>query len=404
VADRRLVVRLSVMMLLEFVVFGAWFATLGLVLVSQGLGAIVGRAYFLSATAAILSPLLLGAIGDRFLAPRTVLCLAHLFGAAIMVAVPSAVQSGNTLLTLSLIFAYMLAFQPTLGLVNSIALAQMGENQHRFPYVRVFGPLGWVVAGLSVGALGLSASTGIFYFAAASGCALGFYALTLPSGRPLAAGARFAIGDLIGIRALVLFRDRRFSVLMICTLLTSISLGVYNTFASPYLSALGISNVAGVLALGQISEVVFIVTIPFVLVRIGMKWSLLLGMAMWGVRFILFIAAANGQTPMAVIGVALHGICNDYFIVIAAMFIAQITPPHLAAQAQGWLILMISGFGAAIGSAVSGSIYAAQIATRPELGATAWTPLWLVPIGLAVLTTLLWALFFPPLSERESVR
>jgi nucleoside transporter len=392
------------MMLLEFVVFGAWFATLGLVLAKQGLSAIIGPSYFLSAIAAILSPLLLGAVGDRYLAPRTVLCLAHLVGAAIMAAVPSAVQSGNALLTLALIFAYMLAFQPTLGLVNSIALAQLGENQRRFPYVRVFGPLGWVVAGLSVGALGLSASTGIFYFAAASGFVLGLYALTLPCSRPAAAGARFAIGDLIGIRALVLFRDRRFAVLMVCTLLTSISLGVYNTFASPYLSALGISNVAGVLALGQLSEVLFIVTIPLVLARIGMKWSLLLGMAMWGVRFILFIAAANGHTPLAIVGVALHGICNDYFIVIAAMFIARITPPALAAQAQGWLILMISGFGAAIGSAVSGSIYGAQVATRPELGAAAWTPLWLVPIGLAALTALLWVLYFPSLSERNSVR
>jgi nucleoside transporter len=403
-ANRGLVTRLSIMMLLEFIVFGAWFATLGLVLAKNGLVAIIGHAYLLSAVAAILSPLLLGAIGDRYLAPRTVLSLAHLVGAGVMVAVPAAVQSGNASLTLILIFTHMLAFQPTLGLVNSIALAQLDENQNRFPFVRVFGPIGWVVAGVSVGALGLSASTGIFYFAAASGLILALYALSLPHSPPPAVGGRFSFGDLVGIKALVLFRDRRFTVLMICALLTSVSLGIYNSFASPYLSALGITNVAGVLALGQLSEVLFIVTIPWVLARIDMKWALLLGMAMWGIRFLLFVGAANGPMELAIVGVALHGICNDFFIVIAAMFIARIAPADLAAQAQGWLILMISGFGAAIGSIISGGIYAAKIATRPELGAAAWIPLWLVPVGLAGLTGLLWILLFRPLPEETSAR
>lgn len=401
-ADRALAMRLSAMMLLEFVIFGAWFATLGLVLATHGADSIIGQAYFLSAVAAIISPLFMGAIGDRYLAPRNLLCVLHGLGAVVIAGLPAAIASGNHALTLSLIFLHMLFFQPTLGLVNSISLAELGSQQRIFPYVRVFGPLGWVLAGLIVGGLGLSASTGVFYVAAATGMALAFYALTLPYSPPPSAGARFSLGDIIGFNAFVLFKDRRFAVLMACTLLTSISLGVYNTFASPFLGALGIENVAGVLALGQTSEVLFIVTIPWVLARIGMKWALLLGMGMWGVRFLLFILAAHGTSEAAVVGVALHGICNDYFIVIGAMFIARIAAPELAAQAQSWLILMISGFGAAIGSAASGAIYGARVAPHAAEGTMAWTTLWLLPVGLAVVTCLLWMGLFPRGDHEEN--
>ncbi|MBC2666691.1 MFS transporter [Novosphingobium flavum] len=400
--ERLMAVRLSAMMLVEFIVFGSWFATLGLVLATHGGESIIGKAYLLSAVAAIVSPLFMGAIGDRYLAPRNLMALLHAVGAVAIGAVPAALQAGEFGLTLGLIFLHMTFFQPTLGLVNSIALTQLDRHQRLFPYVRVFGPLGWVVAGLCVGGLGLSASTGVFYIAAGSAALLAVYSLTLPYSPPPSAGAHISLGDLVGVRALVLFRDRRFAVLMACTLLTSISLGFYNTFASPYIAALGISNVAGVLALGQISEVAFIVTIPWVLVRIGMKRALLLGMGMWGVRFALFILAAQGMPAMAVVGVALHGICNDYFIVIAAMFIARLATPELAAQAQGWLILMISGFGAAIGSALSGSIYGAFVAGDPAHGVAGWTPLWLLPMGLALLTSVIWTLLFPPGEEQST--
>lgn len=392
--DRQVFVRLCAMMLLEFVVFGAWFATLGLVLSTAGLPQIIGPAYSLSAVAAILSPLLLGALGDRFINAEKVLALAHLAGASAMFALPFSVGGRHHVLTLALVFVHMLAFMPTLGLVNSIALRCLGPQVMRFPYIRVFGPLGWVVAGLLVGGLGFSASVNVFYVAGTAGLALFAYALTLPANPPLRRDRRLNFGDLIGRDALVLFRDRNFSVLILCALLTSVSLGIYNTFTSPFLGVLGIGNVAGVLAIGQISEVAFIVTIPFVLRTIGMKWALLGGMTMWGVRFTLFALATEDHTWAAILGVALHGICNDFFIVVAAMFIDRIAPAHLAAQAQGWLIMVISGFGSLVGAWVSGAIFAATIAPFPEAGATAWVTLWLVPIAAALATALIWTAGF----------
>ncbi|WP_306209225.1 MFS transporter [Actinoplanes sp. RD1] len=384
--------RLTAMMLLEFVVFGSWFATLGLVLATNGLAGSIALAYSLAAVATIVSPMLFGALGDRFLPSQRVLGLAHLAGAGVMLFLPGAVRAGNGTTVLTLIFVYMLFFMPTLGLSNTIAFRHLGDNERLFPYIRVFGTVGWVVAGLGVGALALSASPDIFYVTAIASLVLGLYAFTLPSSPPVAKGARFSLGDMIGARAFPLLRQRNVAVFFICALLTSISLGVYNTYASPFLGALGIENVAGVLAIGQASEVLFIVVIPIVLSRIGMKWALLLGMCMWGVRFVLFIAAADGHLSMAVAAVALHGICNDFFLVIGAMYLNQVARAEIAAQAQNMLILVVSGLGALIGSYGAGEVYAAVVTA--DSGPGDWTPLWLVPIGAAILTTALWTAFF----------
>jgi MFS family permease len=181
---------------------------------------------------------------------------------------------------------------------------------------------------------------------------------------------------------------------MVCVLLTSISLGVYNSYASPYLSALGISNVAGALAIGQIAEVAFIVVVPYTVRKLGIKWSLLAGMAMWGVRFALFILATNQMPYMALVGIGLQGICNDFTLIISAMYVDQITPDDLKAQAQSWLIVVISGFGSGVGSLISGYVYDATIATRSSADPLAWTPLWQVPIGVAILTSIVWICFF----------
>ncbi|WP_216332527.1 MFS transporter [Rhizobium sp. X9] len=390
-------VRLSIMMFLEFVVFGSWFATLGLVLAANKMPAIIGTAYSLAAVAAIVSPLFLGALGDRFFQSQRLLSFVHIAGGLVMLCIPGAVAADNGQLVLLLILAYMILFMPTLALTNSIALAHLPGSEHLFPFIRVFGTVGWVVAGLLVGWLGFSASTHVFTVAAVASFVLGVFSLGLPSTPPPAKGAKFSVGDVIGAKALVLFKNRNFSVLMVCALLTSISLGVYNTFASPYLSAIGIQNVAGVLAIGQASEVVFIVTIPFVVARFGIKRAILLGMVMWGARFGLFIMAQDGQSWFAIAAVALQGICNDFFLILSAMFIDRQTPPQLKAQAQSWLILVVSGFGSGIGSFVAGEIFGAKVAPNLAVGAEAWTPLWLFPIGCAVVTAIIWTLFFKPI-------
>lgn len=387
-------IQLSVMMLLEFVVFGSWFATLGLVLQSHGMSSYIGVTYTLCAVAAMVSPLFLGALSDRFMESQRVLSIAHILGGLLLLLLPSLVDTQQIGLFLTCVFAYMILFMPTLGLVNSISLRHLGESRMNFAYIRICAPLGWVIAGFGIGMAGLSASVTIFIIAAVSSFVLGIYALTLPSTPPPEKGSRFTLGDLVGAKAFVLFKNRNFTILIICSLLTSISLGVYNAFAASYLSVLGISNVAGALALGQLSEIVFIATIPFVLSKIGMKKTLLVGIAMWGLRFVLFSLSPYHDSSLAVVGVALHGICNDFCVVIAAMYIDRLAPKQLAAQAQSWVILVFSGVGAAVGSILSGGLYSMFVASNPDGGSQAWTVLWAAPIVVVVVNMLIWIFMF----------
>ncbi|QHO79885.1 MFS transporter [Enterobacter hormaechei] len=383
--------RLSILMLLEFFVFGSWFTTMGLVLYTHQLGGVIGLAYTSCAIAAILSPLALGAIGDRFISSEKVLGVLHILGGILQFVLPGLVAAGENNTTLLVIFLYMLCFQPTLGLVNSLSFHNLGVKSDLFPFLRLFATGGWVVAGVVVGMLGYSSTTGIFYVAGVSSILLGLYSFTLPRTEPQAKSNKFNLLDALGAKSFVLFRHRGFAVLMACALLTSISLGFYNTYASPFIGSLGIQNVAAVLALGQLSEIIFIISVPFVIKRIGMKWALLVGMSMWGIRFVMFILAAKGHTWTAVVGVGLHGICNDFFLIISAMYIDKLAPAEMKVQAQSWLIIAISGFGAAFGSLISGTVYSGTVDTTTV---QSWILLWTIPIGIAVVTSVIWLIGF----------
>jgi nucleoside transporter len=402
--NKLLILRLSAMMLLEFVVWGSWYATLGLVLAANGLPGIIGTAYAAGAVAAIVSPLCFGAVGDRVLPSEKLLGILLLVGGGLMLCLTAIVKAQNANLVLLMIFIYMVTFLPTLGLTTSIALRHLAFNQQIYPYVRVFGTFGWALAGTFVGALGFSASRGLFEIAGFTSLFFGIYAFTLPLTPPGAKNVRFSIGDLIGAKAFVLLRHRNFAVLMVCALLTAISLGFYNSYTSPYLRVLGISNVAGVMALGQVSEVLCIITIPFVLSRIGMKWGLLLGMGMWGIRFSLFALASGGHIWMAVLGVVLHGICNDFFLILSAMYIDQVVPIDLHAQAQNGLVLVINGPGIGIGAIIAGAIFRAAVVGHPNAGPKGWLAMWLVPIGSAFITAIIWTSLFRYSRRQKLVR
>lgn len=388
--------RLSILMLLQFIVFGSWFATMGLVLFTYNLGSIIGMAYTLCAVAAIISPLVFGAVGDRFISSEKILGVLHLFGAIVQFIIPALIVSGNSNTILIFIFIYMIFFQPTQGLVNSLSFQHLGSKTDLYPYLRLFATGGWAVGGFIVGILGYSSTVGIFYVAGISSIVLGFYSFTLPRTYPKVSNGKFNVLDALGFRSLQLFKHKNFAILMVCALLTSISLGVYNTYASPFIGALGIPGVASVMALGQISEVAFIVLVPFVIKRIGMKRALLIGMAMWGIRFIMFILAAKGHHWTAIVGVGLHGICNDFFLIVSAMYIDRLAPPELKVQAQSWLIIAISGFGAAFGSLISGYVYSITVESAQVYS---WITLWSIPISITVLTSIIWLFGFNEKTE-----
>lgn len=387
-------VRLAVMMLLQYAVLGSWYATVGLVLSDHGLAGIIGVTFSLGALGAITSSLVLGAVADRFFPTQRVLGVLHLAGGALLLLLPGVVQDGNGTMFLVIVFVYMLLFQPTVGLSNTIAFTHLGTQQRIFPLLRVFGTLGWVVVGLVVGGAGLSASTGIFVVAAACSFALGLYSITLPATPPPARGQRFHWGDVVAAKAFTLLRQRSFVVFTVCALLTCVPIAMYNAYASTFLSVIGIEDVASVLVVGQVSELVFIALLPLFLRWLGMKWALVLGIVTWGVRFGLFMLATGGGAVPAVAAVALHGVCNDFFLIAGFMYVDRVAGPEIKAQGQAYFVFISQGVGTFLGSLVAGQVFNALVTTDGP--ASDWIALWMVPVVVSVVTTVFFVLAFRP--------
>jgi nucleoside transporter len=393
VVDRGAFTRLCVMMLLQYMTYGSWWATIGLVLSSHGLGNIVGLAFSLAAIAAMISPMVIGAIADRFFQSQKILALMHALGGLLLLTLAPIVEAGNAGLLLVVLFVYMLFFQPTTGMTNSIAFAHLPAKSNAFAYIRAFGTFGWIVMGLVIGQSGLSASTSIFWIATGMSFLLAVYSLTLPKTPPPARGSRFSIGDVVGAGAFHLFRNRSFVVLVVCVLLVSVPISIYNSYGSTYLDTAGVPNVASIMTIGQAAELVCLVIVPVFLRRFSIKWVLLAGLVAWVVRAAGLLVMTGGNLPLAIFVIALHGVCNDFFVMTAMMYVDHITRPQARAQAQSLFVFISLGLGNAIGAYLAGVMYNAFVAGSPD-SVSAWNPLWYVTGGVTALSAIIMAIGF----------
>lgn len=338
--------RLSVMMFLQFFAWGAWFATLGLSMGANGLVDFIGGAYESAPIAAIIAPLFLGLVADRLFSSERVMAVLMLVGGAIMAGIaiiaPQGAEKGG--LIVWMMIAYMLCYMPTLGLGNTITFTHL--KQEDFPKVRVWGTIGWIVAGLVVGISGWSASLNIFWLGAGSTFALGLYSLTLPHTPPPAKNKPLNVGSLLMVDALKLLKNPSFLVFAICSTLICIPLGYYYGQTSVFLGAAGFKQAASTMTLGQMSEIFFMLLIPFFYRRLGVKNMLLIGMASWVARYLLFAFGAPQQLAwMLLLGVALHGICYDFFFVTGFIYTDKKAPVEIRGQAQGLLVFLTQGVG-----------------------------------------------------------
>ncbi|MFD7920013.1 MFS transporter [Streptomyces sp. NPDC059740] len=386
--------RLGTMMLLEFLVFGSWYPTVGLVLSKHGFGDLIGLVFVFSSVAAVLSPMFVGALADRFFSAHKVFGTLHLAGAAVLVFIPSAVTSGNDGLFLVLLFVFTLFFQPTQAMPNNIAFVHLQDKPEVFPYIRALGTGAWIVAGLVVGQLGLSASPVIFYLAAGWSVLLGVYAFTLPATPPQQRGAMFRIGDFVGSGAFALFRRPKFVLVMGCMLLISVPISIYNAYGSTYLSAAGVDDVASVMSLGQAFELLFILVLPVLLRTVGYRGVLTTGLVAWTVRCALFLAMDGGPHWLAYVVVGMHGACNDFFMITACMFVDRLVTPALKAQAQALVFFLSIGVGQGLGALLADALYSHAVAgrTTPTLGD--WNTLWLLAAAVSLVTLVLFAVLF----------
>jgi nucleoside transporter len=395
--------RLSVMMFLQFFVWGAWFVTLGTYLGQIGFtGSEIGYAYLMNNIAAIISPFFVGMIADRFFASQKVMGVLHLLGAAILYFATDLTSTGPLIFGLLL---YNLTYMPTLALVNAVSFRQMQRPDAQFPKVRVWGTIGWIVAGLMIWLIqknfyeGVEQSTLPMKMAAAASLLLGLYSFTLPNTPPHNVGRNVTAGEVLGLKTLKLLKDRAFFVFVLCSLLISIPLAFYYNFTNLFLNeGLRMEGVAGKMTMGQMSEVAFMVLMPWFFVRLGVKKMLLVGMLAWVARYALFANGNLGANEwMIYAGILLHGVCYDFFFVTGQIYVDKKAPAQMRASAQGFIALITYGVGIGLGSILSGKVVDAFTVD----GAKDWTAIWWVPCALAAAIALFFAVTFKDRAESE---
>ncbi len=394
--------RLSAMMFLEFFIWGAWYTSVAVYMAAEGMGTLTHWPYTVNPIAAIAAPFFLGLVADRYFATEKVLGVLHLLGGLVLLLVPQ--FSGAPVAFILLLLLYNLCYMPTLGLANSLAFHHIQSQEKQFPLIRVFGTIGWIVAGLFVSFVlkafvaegRLPEQTPLpLYTAAVASILLGLYSFTLPHTPPPAAGQRVSIRSIVGLDALEQLGSRPFYVFLVSSFLISIPLAAYYNFTQLFLEATGFQNIAGTQTLGQMSEVVFMLLMPVFFARLGVKWMLLVGMGAWVLRYVLFaLAAPSTIFWMIILGILLHGICYDFFFVTGQIYVDKKSTPEIRGQAQGMLVLVTYGLGMLIGAQVAGNLYNSFLNGAESLSLQAWQQFWFIPAVFAAVIMVLFGMLF----------
>ncbi len=393
--------QLSGMMFLQFFVWGAWYVTLGTYLgvTLKFEGSQIGLAYSAFAIAAMISPFFVGMVADRFFATERVLAVLHLVGAILLYWLA---QIEDFSLFYPVIIAYTLCFMPTIALTNSLSFANMENPGEQFPAIRVVGTISWIIVGIIVSRLEIEAQATPILIAAGSSVVMGLYCFTLPHTPPKSKGEKATISEVLGLDALKLMKDRSFAILFIASLLICIPLSFYYSFANLFLNDIGLPFAAEKMTLGQGSEILFLLLMPFFFKRFGYKTMLMVGMAAWGARYALFMFGNPTELVwMLYGGIILHGICYDFFFVAGQIYVDEKAPKSVKNSAQGLITFATYGVGMFIGSVLSGYIAELYTVGTGDAQEYLWYDIWLVPAVLSIIVLILFAIFF---KEKKGIK
>ena len=388
------------MMFLEFFIWGVWFVTLGIYLSNIGFTGIeIGSAYSTVAWAAVISAFFVSLVADKYFSAEKLNGILHLVGGVLM-------YYASTIHTPQLFFwvllAYALCYSPTLALTTAIGMQHCPEPGKQFPVIRVFGTLGWIVAGISISVLNIEGGPEPMWLAAICSIILGLYSFTLPKTPPRAKGKSQNIKEVLGLDALKLMKNRSFATLSITALLITIPFAMYHAVTNMSMNEMGVENVAGKMTLAQMSEAIFMLMIPFLYIRLGVKKMLMIGLITWSVRYALF---AYGSSEVLIafyyIGILLHGVCYDFFFVTAQLYMDERAPRDLRSSVQGFFVFLTWGVGWLIGSYITGillQVFEIQDATSSTVRYN-WPYIMLVPAVLSLIV----AIFFGTLFRDEKL-
>ena len=367
-------IKLSAMMFLQLFVWGTWFTTLGLALSENNMSDVIGGAYAAVPIAAIIAPLFMGLISDRFFNCEKTMGVLHLIGGALLLTAPSLIDSGNGKALGWIITLHMLCYMPTLALSNTVAFSNI-DDRNKFPALRVWGTIGWIAAGLVVGGLAMSSSPKIFQLGAASAIALGILCFFMPKTPPPAKGKPVNFETLIMLDAFKMLKDVPFLVFIVCSALICVPLAYYFAYTAVFLPQIGFQATASTMALGQVSEIFFMLLVPFFFRRFGVKFMILVGMLAWLARYLLFAFGAPDQVVwMVLLGVVLHGLCYDFFFVTGFMYTDNKAPKEVRSQAQSLLVFFTQGIGMFFGYKIAGAKFDAVKESSDSLSAAITSP------------------------------
>ena len=446
--------RLSVMMFVQFFVWGSWYVTAPNYLGTIGFTAgDFGWTYSVGPIASVISPFFVGMIADRFFPAQRVLAALHILGGLIVLYATTLMKGAapSPDLINIVLFGHTLTYFPTLALTNTLAMKNMTDSEKEFPAIRVWGTIGWIAAGLALTFLGMEKNISMFYLTAGSGIFLGLYSLTLPHTPPVREGS-ISVRQILGLDALALFKNRSYLLFMLASFLVCIPLSFYYQITSRMVEMTGMP-IGQTMTYGQMSEIFFMLVMPFFFARLGVKWMLGAGMLAWVIRYALFAFGAPSQIRwMIILGIVIHGICYDFFFVTGQIYTDQVAPNRIRSQAQGLLVLFTLGLGMLIGAQIAGIVEgrytpqasrdaAAQVSAkaieieglkarrtsvtageqltidsqisqlegekeelrRDELKAIQWTPIWGIPAIFAAGVLILFVLFFKDKSRAPAV-
>ena len=383
------ILQLSTLMFLQYFIWGTWYVTLNTYLgeTLHFTATQIGLCYGTFAISAMISPFFVGLIADKFFSTEKVLGFMHMLGAILFILASRAVTFS---LFYPALLLYTLSYAPTMALSNSLSFHQIPDPKKQIPGIRVLGTIGWIVANNVIGWLGYTSSVNQLYVGAVVSLLLGIYSFTLPHVPPKKE-SKVNVKELLGFDALALFRSRAFATLIIASVLIFIPVSFYFGFTASFMSDIGMDMIPNKISLGQVTEIFFILILPFFITRFGVKRVLFIGITAWLVRFLLF---ANGNTEggvwMIYTGIILHGICYDFFVVTGQIFVDEKAPNHLKSSAQGLITFATYGLGMFIGTWFAGR----TIDMLTVNGIADWMKIWYVPSAIAAVVLLIFVFLF----------